>query len=181
MTTTTTELENRQYPIGKYHAPAHIAQSDIAQWIEDVAALPKQIREAVNNLSPQHLDTPYRPNGWTVRQLVHHLADSHMNAFIRFKLALTEDNPIIRPYEEAEWAKGYDYQLSIEPSLQILEALHSRWINVLNHMKQEDFMRTYFHPESKKTMTLKYVLGMYSWHSRHHLAQITGLKERLGW
>ncbi len=170
---TTTDQTNLQYPIGKYRAPAHIAQSDITQWIEDITALPKQLKEVVKDLTPQQLDTPYRPGGWTIRQVVHHIADSHMNAFTRFKLALTETNPIIRPYEEAEWAKGYDYQLSIEPSLQIIEALHIRWINVLNHMKHDDFLRTYFHPEAKKTMTLKYVLGMYSWHCRHHLAHIT--------
>ena len=132
-------------------------------------------------LSPEQLDTPYRPEGWTVRQVVHHVPESHMNAYVRFKLALTEDHPTIKPYDEDAWAKLPDVAITpIEVSLQLLAALHSRWVDLLRSMQPSDFARTLFHPE-RGLLTLDQMLAMYAWHSAHHLAHITSLRERMGW
>ena len=139
------------------------------------------MRSAVQGLSTPQLDTPYRPEGWTVRQVVHHVPDSHMNAYIRFKLALTEPEPKIRPYKEAEWAKLPDTAVTpIEVSLQLLAALHSRWVDLLQNMQPSDFERTLYHPE-RGVVTLEHMLAMYAWHSGHHLAHINTLRERMNW
>ena len=136
----------------------------------------------MNNLDEAQLQTPYRPDGWTSQQVVHHVADSHMNAFIRFKLGLTEDNPSIKPYDEVMWAELSDTKIvPINVSLTLLHALHTRWVAVLENIKEEEWSRTLFHPEHKREMSLWYVIGLYAWHGKHHTAHITSLRERNGW
>jgi hypothetical protein len=165
-------LESLKYPMGKFVKPEVIDNQQINDWIAEIEQLPAQIKALTENISEKALDTPYRPEGWTVRQVIHHVADSHSNAFTRFKLALTEDNPTIKPYLEAKWAELADSKLPINPSLQILEGLHHRWVTLLKTLGSQELSRTYFHPESKKTFTLAEVIGLYAWHSRHHLAHI---------
>jgi DinB superfamily len=174
-------MKENQYPIGKYE-PQQFSEEQKLKWFNDIKFLPQDMEFAVQNFSEQQLDTPYRDGGWTIRQLVHHVGDSHMNAYIRFKLGLTEDNPTIKPYEEQLWATMADtYEQPINVSLTLLHALHKRWISVLQHIKQEEWERTIVHPASNKQMTLWFLLGMYAWHSRHHLAHIITLKENMGW
>jgi hypothetical protein len=169
-----------KYPIGRFSAPTSIDIVQRNKWIEDIANLPSQLRDAVANLNDEQLDTPYREGGWTLRQVVHHIADSHMNAYIRYKLAATEDNPTIRPYEEALWAELPEARTApVELSLAIIEAIHRRWVMHLRNMQDVDFERTFFHPEMKKSLVLSVNLGLYSWHGRHHLAHITTTRERL--
>src|SRR5271157_1988711 len=170
-----------QYPIGKFIAPASVSPMERNRYIETVASAPARLREAVSGISAIQLDTPYREGGWTVRQVVHHVPESHMNAYVRFKLSLTEDNPTIKPYDEKEWAKLPDVPITpIEVSLQLLAALHARWVDVVRLMQPPDFGRTLFHPE-RGTLTLDQLLAMYAWHSAHHTAHITSLRERMGW
>ena len=173
-------LEQLRYPIGKMPNPATFTQEELHSWISNIERLPKQLRDAVQNLTPEQLETPYRPVGWTVRQVVHHVADSHINAIIRLKLALTEENPTIKPYEEQLWAELPDYKLDIEPSLLILENIHARFVKILRGMAWADFSRTFFHPGLQASVTLGALAAMYSWHGRHHTAHITGLKTRSG-
>jgi uncharacterized damage-inducible protein DinB len=169
------------YPIGKPELPAVI---DAAQWREFVAQIaqaPQWFRTAVEGLNDAQLDTVYRPGGWTVRQVTHHMADSHMNAYIRFRLALTEDNPTIKPYDEKTWAELPDAKsYPVAVSLQLIEAMHERWVALLEHIPESDFGRTFIHPE-RGPMRLDTTLALYAWHGRHHLAHITGLRERMGW
>jgi hypothetical protein len=178
-------MTDLRYPIGKFQwaVPENDdrAAKDRAGYIEVLSQLPSQMRAAIHDLRPEQLDTPYRPDGWTVRQVVHHVPDSHMNAYIRFKLALTEEQPAIRPYNEAEWAKLPDSSLTpVEVSLQLLDSLHSRWINLLRAMPASDFERTLYHPEHG-VLTLDRMLAMYAWHSKHHLAHVTSLCGRMEW
>lgn len=173
--------EDPRYPIGKYVAQP-FSEGLLKEWLTDIKNLPQHMENAVLNLDEAQLDTPYRDGGWTVKQLVHHVADSHMNAYIRFKLGLTEDNPTIKPYLEAAWAEMADTKnLPINISLTILHAVHARWNEVLRNMSREDFDRTVVHPESKRQFTLWEFLGLYSWHSRHHVAHVTSLRERMKW
>jgi uncharacterized damage-inducible protein DinB len=169
-----------QYPIGTFQFDGEITRSVTSAWINDIENLPVVLREAVKDLDDEQLDTPYRPGGWTIRQVVHHLADSHMNAYTRFKLALTEQNPVIKPYEEAKWAELSDYQLPIEPSLLLLETLHKRWTNVLHSLTSSDLEKTFIHPESGEVSIGKNI-GIYAWHGKHHVAHITSLLGRMGW
>lgn len=170
-----------RYPIGKYVAPKDITQAQRQQWIADIAQTPGKLREIISLLSEDQFNTPYRPGGWTVLQVVHHLPDSHMNAYIRFKLALTEEEPIIKPYQEDRWAVLPDvFQTSWEVSITLLEALHYRWVQLLKAMTPSDFNRTFRHPQLG-LIELNTSLGMYAWHSKHHLAHITTLCERMGW
>ena len=174
-----------RYPIGKFEWIPPEDEEQMAKrrerYIEVLAKLPSQMRAAVRDLNPEQLDTPYRPGGWSVRQVVHHVPESHMNAYIRFKLALTEDQPTIKTYREDAWAKLPDVAITpIEVSLQLLAALHSRWVDSLETMKPEDFARTLNHPE-RGLLTLDQMLAMYAWHSEHHLAHITSLHERMKW
>jgi uncharacterized damage-inducible protein DinB len=149
--------------------------------IDALAAAPRHLRNAVTGLSDSQLDTPYRPGGWTVRQLVHHVADSHMNAYTRFRLALTEENPIIKPYEEAKWAELTDARtLPIDVSLTLLDAMHERLVTLLRATTDDAFQRTLSHPENGP-MTVDSLLGLYAWHSRHHVAHVTALRERMQW
>src|SRR5271169_2821173 len=174
-------MEDLRYPIGKFsHDPESTAPKRAA-WMRDIAELPVHVRNAVAGLSPAQLDTPYRDGGWTVRQVVHHLADSHMNAFIRFKLALTEDGPQIKPYDQDAWAATADsVSADIALSLTLLEGMHGRWAALLSSLAPADFARTFQHPESG-LQTLDRTLQTYAWHCRHHVAHITGLRERSGW
>ena len=182
MTTTTAVDEQLRYPVGRYTMVAEPSAAERARWIADVAEAPARLRAALDGLDEARLDTPYRPGGWTVRQVAHHLADSHMNAYIRFKLALTEDSPTIKPYDEGRWAMLPDTEaVPVETSVVLLEALHERWGALLEAMTPADWSRTFVHPEHGKTFTLGGVLGMYAWHGRHHVAHVTALREREGW
>ncbi len=174
-------MEELKYPIGKYQ-PQPFSAKQLEQWITDIKYLPNHLENAVINMDEHQLETPYRPDGWTVKQLVHHVADSHMNAYIRFKLGLTENNPTIKPYEEGEWALLNDSKIiPINVSLTLLFALHARWVAVLENIKEDEWNRTVFHPEQKKEITLWHLLGMYAWHSLHHTAHITALRQRMNW
>jgi uncharacterized damage-inducible protein DinB len=170
-----------RYPIGTFRRPAAVSAEDRVSWIATLAAAPARFRDAVRDLDASRLDTPYRPDGWTVRQVVHHVADSHMNSYIRFRLALTETDPTIKPYDEAQWATLHDaHTMPVEVSLQLLESLHLRWVDLLNSLTPADFDRTFRHPELGQ-MTLNATLALYDWHSRHHEAHITALRQRMGW
>jgi hypothetical protein len=179
MTDQTTDV---RYPIGKFEIQAYSDELK-NKWINDIRFLPTDIEMAIQSLDEYQLDTPYRDGGWTVKQLVHHVADSHMNAYIRFKLALTEECPTIKPYEEAEWAKLPDtFNVPVNVSVTLLHALHRRWTVINENISADQFNnRSVFHPEHGKQMTLWHLLGMYAWHSKHHLAHITNLKEQKGW
>ena len=170
-----------RYPIGEFTAPDTIDAALRDAWIDDIAGLPVRLREAVAGLDDSQLDTPYRPDGWSVRQVVHHVPESHMNAYIRFKLALTEDKPTIRPYNEADWAKLDDARAPVDPSLDLLDAVHRRWLLLLRTLSDEDFARSFHHPEYEIDLTLSETLGLYAWHGNHHTAHVTALRDRMGW
>lgn len=170
-----------RYPIGLFEEPAVVSSAQIEIWIEEIAGLPAALRGVIRRMTAEQLETPYRPEGWSVRQVVHHLADSHMNSLVRFKLALTEDRPTIKPYFEDRWAALADYDVvPIETSLRFIELLHERWVCLLRNLREADLQREFFHPESG-LVRLDMNIGIYSWHGRHHLAHITGLVEREGW
>jgi hypothetical protein len=174
-------MEDLRYPIGKFSYDADWTPQKRAAWMQDIAELPARAKDAVAGLSPAHLDTPYRDGGWTVRQVVHHLADSHMNAFMRFKLALTENNPQITPYDEKAWATLADVTgIEVEYSLSILQGLHARWSALLSHLGAEQLDRTFVHPQFG-LQKLDRTLQTYAWHCRHHVAHITRLRQRNGW
>lgn len=170
-----------RYPIGKFHRPETLSADERRAAIDMIADAPARLRAAIAGLDAAQLDTPYRPGGWTVRQLIHHVPDSHMNAYVRFKLAATEDEPTIKTYEEARWAELADAKSApIEPSLALLENLHKRWVLFLRSFASEDWSRKFRHPELG-TMSLGQNLALYAWHSRHHVAHVTALRERQGW
>jgi uncharacterized damage-inducible protein DinB len=170
-----------RYPIGKMEMPKEITTARRQQAIEAIAATPKNLREAVRGLNDAQLDTPYREGGWTVRQVIHHVPDSHMNAYMRLKLALTEVKPTIKPYEESAWAELADSKgAPIEVSQKLLEALHERWDRVWRSLKAEDFSRPLVHPENGER-TIDWLLFVYEWHGRHHAAHITELRKKNGW
>jgi hypothetical protein len=172
-----------RYPTGRFHRPrGPLTDSQRREMVDVIARTPSDLRAAVFGLSDAQLDTPYRPGGWTVRQVVHHVPDSHMNAFIRFKLALTEDTPTIKPYDESAWAKLADVRdTPIETSLTLLATLHDRWVRLLRAMSPADFARMLNHPDWDLPMSLDTVLALYSWHGPHHITHITSLKQRQGW
>jgi hypothetical protein len=174
------ELEDLRYPIGRFAPPASSEPANRAEQISTLRLLPGNLQTAVSGLSHLQLETPYREGGWTVRQLVHHIADSHANAYVRTKLALTEDWPTIKTYDEAAWARLCDSTLPIDGSLAMIAALHERWVALLESLSEADFQRGYNHPELGK-QELTSVLAMYSWHSRHHTAHITNLRKRMSW
>lgn len=181
MTNAVQETDLR-YPVGKFDWNAPIAESEHPRLIAQIAEAPGALRSAVAGLSPNQLETPYRPGGWRVKQLVHHIPDSHLNAYTRFKLALTEIQPTIKPYDEAAWAELPDSQnVPIDISLVLLESLHARWVALLRSMAATDFRRTLRHPEHDRVLTLVQMLGLYAWHGRHHVAHITELRKREGW
>ncbi|MES2894325.1 MAG: putative metal-dependent hydrolase [Bacteroidota bacterium] len=174
-------MDDLRYPIGKYVSQP-FSEKQLEEWLIDIKNLPQHLENAVVNLDEAQVNTPYRPDGWSVKQVVHHVADSHMNAFIRFKLGLTEDNPTIKPYDEAAWANLKDTEnLPFNLSLTILHALHVRLVELLKNISGNQWNRTVFHPEHKKEMTLWHLVGMYAWHGRHHTAHITSLRERMKW
>jgi hypothetical protein len=172
--------EDLSYPVGRFDRAAPITSEMRTPAIAALAALPDNLRRAVNGLSEEQIASPYRPNGWTVRQLVHHIADSHMNGYIRLKLALTEDNPTIKPYDQDRWAGLPDSSLPLDISLDLTDALHARWAAVWRSLQASDYARTFIHPELG-ALTIETHLQLYAWHSRHHLAHITNLRSRSGW
>jgi len=175
-------VEDLRFPVGELDMNAPVVESDHARLIGEIAATPANLRAAIKGLSAEQLATPYRPGGWTVTQVVHHLPDSHMNAYCRAKLALTENQPAIKPYDEAKWAELPDSATTpAEVSLTLLESLHIRWVTLWRSMKPADFQRGYYHPEHGRIVSLQRVLWMYAWHGRHHVAHITRLRERNGW
>lgn len=174
-------MTDLSYPIGRFQFPESVTEDDRRCFIGEIEAAPARLRAAVAGLSPEQLDTPYRPGGWTVRQVVHHLPDSHLNSYVRFRLALTEEEPTIKPYDEKRWAELSDARTApIEPSLALLESLHRRWVLLLRTLKPADFARSFRHPEHG-LVTLEGNLALYAWHGRHHVAHITRLRQRMGW
>ncbi len=175
------DLEKLRFPIGKYKMEP-VAVQDYPMLIDQLEALPDRIRAEISGLTDEQLDTPYREGGWTLRQVVHHLPDSHLNAYMRFKLAITEDNPVIKPYEEALWAECREAKHgAVNDSLDLLDSLHRRWVSFLKTLNPEDFNRKYFHPTQGKNYVLSTVLSLYVWHGKHHLAHITETKKARGW
>ena len=176
------ELEDLRFPIGRFSRPDSISMNQIEEYIKTIENLPDKLIHSVFGLMDEQLDTPYRPGGWTIRQVVHHLADSHMNSYIRFKWSLTEDNPTIKAYDEKMWAEMTEAsQAPVEISLKLLEALHVRWVMVLRNMSESDFQRKFVHPKSGREVSLDTNLALYAWHGEHHFAHIANLKRRKGW
>jgi uncharacterized damage-inducible protein DinB len=178
---TAPDLEALRYPLGRFEPAGRIPPTDRARFLDSIASTPARLRAAVAGLSDKQLDTAYREGGWTVRQLIHHVPDSHLNAYVRFKLALTEDNPRIKTYEEAEWAKLDDSRTTpVETSLTLLDSLHARWDRLLRSLSDDDFQRTLDH-SGMGTLSLDTMTRLYEWHGRHHVAHVTRLRERMGW
>ena len=176
------DIEQLRFPIGKFVRPENITYGQINSWINEIDSLPAELKDAVNLLSKGHWETQYRPDGWTLRQVVHHLADSHMNSYIRFKLAITEETPTIRPYHEDRWAECEEAKTApAEISLNLLTSLHSRWVLFLRSLQPEDFEKGFIHPEHGKKLLLKEVVGLYAWHGKHHLNHILQTKKINGW
>lgn len=174
-------MSDLRFPIGKFDIAGPFPESDYPRLIREIAETPGALMSAVAGLSRDQLETPYRPGGWTVKQVVHHLPDSHMNAYVRFKLALTEDEPTVKGYKEAKWAELSDSQrVPVVVSLELLDALHLRWVTLMRGMDASDFRRGLKHPE-RGPLTLAQLLGLYAWHGRHHVAHITSLRSREGW
>jgi uncharacterized damage-inducible protein DinB len=174
-------MSDPRYPIGRFQFSGATDENQRAQLIKDIEQAPKTLRNAISGLSPQQIETPYRDGGWTVRQVIHHVPESHMNAYIRFKLALTEDAPTIRTYMEDLWAKTTEVQTTpLEVSLTLLDSLHDRWVRLLRGLQPEDWKRTFVHPELG-TVSLEKNLAIYAWHGKHHTAHITELSKRMGW
>ena len=181
MTTAQQGTADVRYPIGKLSRKSVLTPEERAAAIDAIAVAPTNLADAVSGLSEAQLDTPYRPGGWTVRQLVHHVADSHINAYTRLRFALTEDNPTIRPYEEAVWAELPDARmLPVSVSLSLLQALHERWVFLLRELPHDQFARPLTHPENGP-MSVDGLVNTYAWHGRHHTAHVTALRERMGW
>ncbi len=174
-------MEDLRYPIGKFRFEGPLSEAQKSQFVDDIAQAPGHLRNAVKGLSAAQLDTPYRPEGWTVRQVAHHVPDSHLNAYTRFKLALTEDEPTIKPYAEDRWAKLGDVAATpVEVSLALLESLHDRWVRLLRSLKPEEWKRSFRHPELG-TVSLEKNLALYAWHGKHHVAHVTRLRDRMKW
>ncbi|MFZ0299538.1 MAG: putative metal-dependent hydrolase [Candidatus Sulfotelmatobacter sp.] len=174
-------MTDLRYPIGKFNFDGPPTEEQRKKLIDDIFQAPANLRAAVKGLSDQQLDAPYRPDGWTVRQVAHHVSDSHLNAYVRFKLALTEEEPTIKPYAQDRWAQLADTQTTpVEVSLTMLDSLHDRWVRLLSSLKPEDWKRSFRHPELGP-VSLEKNLALYAWHGRHHVAHITSLRERNGW
>lgn len=169
-----------RYPIGKFEFSGEITKNVLDGWISDLEQLPELVRDAVKNLNQEQLDTPYRDGGWTVRQVVHHIADTNLNAYVRFKLALTSENPVINPFDESKWAELSDNKLPVEVSLSLLLALHIRFCNLLQNLSADDFQKVLTHPVSGESK-IGINLGFLAWHGKHHLAHITTLCRSKGW
>jgi uncharacterized damage-inducible protein DinB len=174
-------MNDPRYPVGKFHYEGAPNEEQKQIFLEEIAHTPAKLRAAVRGLSETQLDTEYRPGGWTVRQVVHHMPDSHLNSYVRFKLALTEDDPTIKPYAEDRWAELADSKATpVEVSLTLLDSLHDRWVRLLRSLGEEEWKRTFRHP-SLGPMTLEKTLALYAWHGRHHVAHITELRKRMSW
>lgn len=174
-------MEDLRFPVGKFHYEGTPSDQQKQTFLQEVEQTPAKLRAAVKGLSDSQLDTPYRPDGWTVRQVVHHVPDSHLNAYVRFKLGLTEDDPTIKPYAEDRWAELSDTKATpIEVSLTLLDSLHDRWVRLLRSLTPEQWKRTFRHPEMGP-MTLEKTLALYAWHGRHHVAHVTELRKRMSW
>ena len=165
-------VEQLKYPIGTFINAAEITPELLKTWTKDIAELPAKISNLTKDLSEEELSWQYRPEGWTIKQVIHHLADSHMNSIIRFKIALTEEDPAIRGYDETAWAQLDDYSCDINQSLILLEGLHHRWVKLIENFNENELQKTFYHPEREQKYTLKTAIGMYAWHSNHHLAHI---------
>jgi len=175
-------MQHLRFPIGEFSFPENVTKTQIQTWIAEIKQLPSQLSQEVLHLSDNQLDTPYRPEGWTIRQVVHHLADSSINGFIRFKLALTEENPTIKPYLEQPWAELPDAKNApIAPSLQLMEGLYVRWLILLENLSEADLQKTFIHPDHEKQFVVVGVIALYAWHGKHHLAHIVNLKKEKGW
>ena len=175
-------MHSLSYPIGTFKYAGPYSAAERASLIAEIESLPRRLRETVAGMTADQLDTPYRPQGWTVRQLLHHVPDSHANGYIRTKLTLTEDTPTVKPYAEDLWALLPDtFEIPVETSLTMLDVIHVRWVCIWKTMKEAQFERQYFHPESKAYTSLDAQLGLYAWHGNHHLAHVTKLKKRMGW
>lgn len=175
------ENEKLKYPIGRFCVEENIDRAAVNRLIQEIESLPARLAETVKGLTSEQLQTPYRPDGWTIRQVVHHIADSHLNSFVRFKLALTEDKPIIKPYDEKLWAELPDSKLfDINVSLTLIDSLHKRWTTLLKQLSEEDLEKEFIHPETG-IKNLKETICLYAWHGNHHLAHITSLKKRMNW
>jgi len=169
----TENIEQLKYPIGKFKFPETASEKQAKQWITEIEALPEQLIRIINPLNGDQLNTRYREGGWTVRQLVHHLADSHINSYVRFKLTLTEDTPTIKPYFEDRWAELPDNNIvPVQVSLDLLQNLHNRWVALLKTLSWEDLQREFYHPENKRNIKLTQNLALYAWHGKHHLAHV---------
>jgi hypothetical protein len=169
------------YPIGKFPWPSSVSPDERHACLDELAVAPERFRQAVEGLTDTQLDTPYRPDGWTVRQVIHHVPDSHMNSYCRCRWALTEDNPPVKGYNEAKWAELYDARTGpVDPSLRLLEAIHARWVSLFGSLSEEDWSRTFDHSENGP-MRLDVTLALYAWHCRHHAAHINNLRDRMGW
>jgi uncharacterized damage-inducible protein DinB len=174
-------MSDLRYPIGKFHFDGPLSEEQKKTSLDEIARAPANLRAAVKGMSEAQLDTPYRPGGWTIRQVIHHVPDSHLNSYVRFKLALTEDEPTIKPYAEDRWAELADTKSTpVEVSLTLLDSLHDRWVRLLQSLTAEDWKRTFRHPDLG-AMTLEKTLALYAWHGRHHVAHITALRQREGW
>jgi hypothetical protein len=178
--TALSDIDTLRFPIGRFRLPASSTAAEQAEHIETLRLLPERLKAAVASLNDSRLDTPYRDGGWTARQVVHHVADSHANSYVRFKLALTEDWPTVKPYDEAAWAELSDSRLPVDLSLTLIAALHARWVVLLESLTGADFAKGYIHPAGGR-QNLAQVLASYAWHSRHHTAHIANLRERMGW
>lgn len=176
------ELEKLKYPIGQFQCPANISQDDISAWITVLDELPEKLSDLVINFSKEQLETPYRDGGWTVRQVIHHIADSHHHSYTRFKWTLTENSPLIKAYEEKDWSELIDGKNApIELSLNYIKALHAKLVYMLKQLSSEDFEKSYIHPDGNVNVTVAENLGKYAWHSNHHFAHIENLAIRKGW
>ena len=170
-----------RYPIGAFKGKDTYQKEELDALIEEIALLPDRIVKEVVGMTNKQLDTPYRDGGWTIRQVIHHLADSHMNAYIRMKWALTESTPLIKAYDEKAWAETSETKLDPQISLALLKSLHLKWVALIRGLSEKDLNRAFTHPETKKNQSLMKMIAIYSWHSNHHLAHITSLKQRMGW
>jgi hypothetical protein len=175
------ELEKLRFPVGPFVVPQNMTEQQLNQCISDIETFPGKLRKETEHLTDDQLDTVYRPDGWTIKQVVHHCADSHMNSFMRFKLTLTEDTPTVKPYFEDRWAELVDSAMPIEPSLRMIEGIHQRWVAILRSLSTIDLKKGFNHPEQGRVIPLNEVIAMYAWHSNHHLAHITSLKSKKGW
>lgn len=171
-------MDDLRFPIGKFNLEKEVSENQISSLINQIEALPQLLKRTVQELKEEHLESPYRPGGWTIRKLVHHIADSHMNAFIRVKLAITEDKPTIKPFEEALWAELDDSLIPVEISIKLLEALHERWVILFRSLSALDRVRELNHPDIG-LLTINQLIGLYAWHGNHHLAHITSYKCRI--